>query len=531
MLDFSRARLKPFKHQEEDTESLIKNPYFFITSEMRTGKTKIVIDAAQFLFEAGTIDRMLVIAPAPVRDVWYDPDIGELHKHLWLETPTDILEFHARSRSWHHGPISKTRTFSVAITNYEFIRNSVRLMEILPFCTSKTLLVLDESSFIKTYSAEQSKACYTLRWHCGRVVLLNGTPISHSPIDLFSQGNILHPAILNCRFITHFRARYAVMGGYEVHGRPTQITGWVNLDDLQRRFAPYVVRRLQKDCLDLPPKLDPVTLTCELKSATWKIYKQMRDDCIVMLEGARDASIASQAITKALRLSQITSGFVGGMETVIEDSELEMGEKPDWIVENELGFCESRETNQNTGTNSSGTREIGREKLDTILWFLKQRLEAEPNLHIVVWCRFRPELFRMFEAVKKEFPQFQVGAIHGGQKKVERLASMQLLHPDSSPKGPVFVGGTFGTGAFGLNFTAANTSVNCSFDYSLGKFLQSADRVYGPGQISPVAYFDIIATGPQGQKTIDHVIVKARRNKENIANWTTEAWVKALKGE
>jgi hypothetical protein len=55
--------------------------------------------------------------------------------------------------------------------------------------------------------------------------------------------------------------------------------------------------------------------------------------------------------------------------------------------------------------------------------------------------------------------------------------------------------------------------------------------VYGPGQTKPVAYFDILAVGPKGQKTIDHVILKARKESEEIANWTTEKWVKALKEE
>jgi len=66
LLDFSRCRLTPFAHQREDVAAMIANPWFFITSEMRTGKTKIVIDAAQFMFIDGTIERVIVVAPAPV---------------------------------------------------------------------------------------------------------------------------------------------------------------------------------------------------------------------------------------------------------------------------------------------------------------------------------------------------------------------------------------------------------------------------------------------------------------------------------
>src|SRR6186713_2600160 len=130
-LDFSRCRLTPFKHQKEDVQALIDHPFFFITSEMRTGKTAIVIWAAQFLFESGVIDRMIVVAPAPVRDVWADRDLGELAKHLWDDLPATITEYHARMRHWEHATVSpeKRRTFDVYVTNFEFLRSKARLLQ------------------------------------------------------------------------------------------------------------------------------------------------------------------------------------------------------------------------------------------------------------------------------------------------------------------------------------------------------------------------------------------------------------------
>lgn len=516
-LDFSHSRLTPFQHQLEDTERLVNSDFLFIASEMRTGKSKIVIDALQFLYHDEKIERVIIFAPAPVRDVWF-LDIGELQKHLWHITPVIVKEFHARIRQWSWGPKS-THPLEIICTNYEFCRSSKRLMELLSYCTKKTFIVGDESSYLKTHNAKQTESFYTLRWHCARVALLNGTPISHNPKDLYSQGNILHPKILQCKSVYHFLARYAVMGGYKVNGRPTQIVEWINLDDLQRRFAPYTIRRLQKDCLDLPPKLDPVTLTAELSVSTWKLYKQMRDECVVMFE--QGGSVAAQAAVKTLRLSQITSGFVGGVEKIFYDDDPSLNF-------NQFGSDYSDSDSQ--PQNDSTIKEISREKLDILIWFLKELLEQYPTLHVVTWVRFRPELFRMLKEV--ETLGFRMGTIHGGQKRSDRQDAMGLLHPDTSPKDcSVFVGGTYGTGSFGVNFTAANTSINCSFDYSLGKFLQSRDRVYGPGQVSPVAYYDIMAVGPSGQKTIDHAILKARNNNESIANWTSEAWVKALTEE
>jgi hypothetical protein len=82
-----------------------------------------------------------------------------------------------------------------------------------------------------------------------------------------------------------------------------------------------------------------------------------------------------------------------------------------------------------------------------------------------------------------------------------------------------------------LNLTAAHTMIYLSYDHSLEKFLQGNDRVHRPGQVHPVSYYDIIATGPKGQKTIDHHIIQSRYNKDSLATWTVSAWQRALSEE
>ena len=52
--------------------------------------------------------------------------------------------------------------------------------------------------------------------------------------------------------------KYAVLGGWE----NKQVMAWKNVDDIQKRFAPYVMRRLKVDCLDLPPKAGTEDISC-----------------------------------------------------------------------------------------------------------------------------------------------------------------------------------------------------------------------------------------------------------------------------
>lgn len=586
-LNFSRCRLPPFQHQREDTEWVVKHPYTFIASEMRTGKTKIIIDAAQFLYDAGIINKVIVLTPAPVRDVWADETLGEIAKHAWCDVPNKVVEYHSRVRVWSnqsaHTTTNAHNSLHWYISNFEFLRSRARLQQLLPACGLKTWLVLDESSFVKNYAAQQTKTCVQLRRLCGRVTLLNGTPLFHSPLDLFSQGNLVSERILECKYVTHFKARYALqkpvlgLGGKPIdngHGKPVlKIDGWTNLEDLERRFAPYTVRRLQAECLDLPPKLDPVTLTATLEDATWRAYKSMRDELIVWLKSGEIVTSASAAI-KTLRLSQITGGFLSGVEPTGITVDPDLFNQICTCTMNGLDTCLvhggrdgqpgfytgaevvpiDRRTNSShesvvgetecsigTDSSSAGTTtdqngpstaqrhvEIGREKLDVLLWFIDERLKADPNLHLVAWSRFRAEVFRAEKEVRERFPQFQTAVILGDQKKSERLHALSLLKPETSPTGPVFVAGIEGTGSFGLDMTAAHTCVSMSTGYSPGRTLQTLDRVYGPGQKHPIAYYNIMAVGPRGQKTIDHDILTTRLTGENIAQRTAAAWVKAL---
>lgn len=506
-LGLDRCQLSPYAHQVIGIQALINNAYFALLDEMGAGKTIQIIIAAQILYLRSIINRVIVIAPASVRPVWFDPELGELSKHLWPSIHNRVSEFHAKIRQWELGTPTMHAPLKWIVTNYEFIgRSKQRLAQLMGYCGNGTLLVLDESSAVAARGTLQTKACTLLRWRCGRVVLLNGTFIGESPMDLMSQGNIMHPSILQCKYVTQFRERYAVMKQNE---KFPQIVGWKNLDDLQRRFAPYVLRRLKKDCIDLPEKLPPVTMTVTLTPATWIPYKSMRDEMVAWLtEGT--GSIAGQAVTRALRLAQITSGFLGGIEEILNDEEDSEEQVP-----------------------VSTSKEIGREKLDFCLSFHAERLAADPNLKLLIWCRFRAEATRLHRALCTRHPNIagELGLLMGGQKKGDRQSALRLLHPQTAPSGPAGLIGTYGTGSMGHNFTAAHTVLNCSFDYSLRKFLQSMDRVHRPGQVHAVSYYDVVAVGPQGQKTIDHAIVKARRKKEDIATWTSQAWIRALMEE
>jgi len=522
MIDFAKCNTKPYDHQKAGVEALVGNEVFALFDEPGAGKSKQVIDAAMLLWGEGAIDRVIVVCPSPVKPVWFDPELGQLSRHLWPTVPCLISEYHSKLKQWTSGP-EGVEPLRWVITNYEYLRDAARLKMLTGKVGPKTLLVLDESSAIKTPRAQQTRACKKLRKKCGRVVLLNGTPIDHSPLDMYSQGNIMSPDILETPNLQLFRARYCVMGGWQ--GR--EIVGWNNLDDITARFAPYVLRRLKRDCLDLPEKMEPVTITATLTPATWKVYCEMRDDLITWLNEST-ASVAPQTITKVMRLAQITSGFIGG----IEDQGLDDG-LPEYLstthkLPEEILF-------QGSWTSESKmmrtVQEISDEKLTTFLQWHREQLFMNPNFKVVVWCRFRNEVERLRLALTQlPHPNVKVGTIWSGPKD-EREYAVRLMNPYTAPKGPAVLVGTPATGAFGLDFTAADTAVYMSNERRLLIRIQSEDRIHRPGQTRAVNYFDVIAQGPRGQKTIDHHIIKMLWAHRDLAEMTTSGWIEALSEE
>lgn len=522
MIEVPKSKMTPFHHQLVGIEKLIVTPYLLLGDEMGIGKTKQVIDAAQVMFELGLLDRVLVICPAAVRAVWFDEELGELKKHLWDGLPASVNEYHAKPRRWVNTD-KVGRKLAWLITNYDYIRSKARLEQILPYCNQKTLLVLDESSCVKNHAAQQTKACLQIRRACGRVVLLNGTPVSNSPGDMYSQANILNPNILGCKSYFHFVSKYGIRGGWQ----NKQIIKWTNIEDLQLRLKPFVLRRLKEDCLDLPAKLPSVTLTATLTPEVWNVYKDMKDEMVAWLSD-QTVSVAAQAIVKTIRLAQVTSGFLGGVQTqtLVDFDAPEIESRPAWLPG--LEAIPDTVKSKSEPILQTEIKEIGREKLDVFLDWYKQCLGENPDLKVLVWCRFRAELYRLVKELEEK-GGILVGAIVGGQKRGEREAALRLLDPRTMPKGPAVVVGTPASGSMGLNLTGAHTVVYMSNDYSMKTRLQSEDRVHRPGQLYPVSYYDIIAVGPNGQKTIDHTVIKALRNKVDLATFTTSAWLAELR--
>lgn len=514
MIEINPSRFKsaPFAHQLEGVKALVENKYFALLDEMGAGKSKQVIDAACVLAEAGEIDTIVIVAPASVRTVWCDETIGEIRKHCWI--PSSVCEYALGkiNKKWNDPEAS----LLFLVTNYEILRGEKHLQWFKEFTNHRNiLLICDESSYIKSRTAAQTKAIMKLRKHCARVVILNGTPVTHSPVDLFSQMKVLSPEILGENFYV-FRSEYCTMvpmryGG----GRSFQmISGYKNLDKLTARCAPYVLRRLKKDCLDLPDKLFTVREVA-LSTESWKRYQELKKDAVMSL-GNGDTLLEPNAATRIMRLGQITSGHVGRSDVW------------EYPAHGEANVSQPSASQITQGDAGGVTEDLSSEKLD---WAVQYLTEECSSRYVIVWCRWRRERERLAKLLcKGSCEPTYVTQLYGGQAKWEREHAIALFSSIDSVKlsERAVLLAQPQSGGFGLNLVAAQEEIFLSNDWSWGIRAQAEDRAHRPGQKHNVLIVDVLATSPTGGKTIDHVILKSLRGKEDLSKLTSAAWRREL---
>ena len=93
----------------------------------------------------------------------------------------------------------------------------------------------------------------SIGWATGRStkLILSGTPVSNSPLDLWSQYRFLNPFVFGTSYF-QFEKRHAIMGGPPINGKQRKLVGYRDLDGIMDRAYSIASRATKADALDLP---------------------------------------------------------------------------------------------------------------------------------------------------------------------------------------------------------------------------------------------------------------------------------------
>ena len=314
-----KFKTKPYDHQVTALEKSWDKKEYAYFMEMGTGKSKVLVDNIAMLYDKGKINAALIIAPKGVYRNWYSQEIpNHLPSHiehktvLWTATTSK-----AKDKEYQ-------QLFKIDLDLHILIMNveAFSTKKGLEFATSflnchNSLMAVDESTTIKTPSAKRTKAILNL----GKIALyrriLTGSPVTKSPLDLYTQCGFLDGYLLGFDSYYAFRNRYAVMVERNFGGRRVQIPkGYKRLGELSDKLKPFSYRVLKEDCLDLPDKIyikREVDLTDEQRST----YVTMKSAALAQLNGKM--ATAPHVLTQIMRLHQITCGHLKNDDDTITE--------------------------------------------------------------------------------------------------------------------------------------------------------------------------------------------------------------------
>ena len=454
---------------------LRRNGRMFVSGN--SGKTKVMLDNIGVLYKSGHITGALVLAPKGVYQNWSEKEIPE---HLPEDIQREVLVWNAASSTGYKDKLTQQirdwdgKKLQILVFNIESLiseKGRELIVDFIKRHDGNVFALVDESTCIKNHKAKRTKAAIEIGQKCKVRRIATGSPITNSPLDLYSQCAFLNKSLLGCGSYYAFKNTYANIE--KIQNRQGQhyekIISYKNLDKLSNLLEQFSYRITKKECLDLPEKIY-TTRDVELTDAQKQVYKDMVNHQFSVLVKDNDFhEMSTQVVlTKLLRLHQVLCG------TFVSDD----------------GSCIRLENNRLTA--------------------LKEVLE-ETSGKVIIWATYLEDIHAIENMLKEEYGEQSYVTYYGETSAEDRIKAVKLFQDESSPVR--FFLGNVQTAGRGLTLTAASTVVYYSNNFSLELRQQSEDRAHRLGQKNKVTYVDLVVRG-----SLDEKIIKSLIEKRNIAN-------------
>jgi len=436
-----KFKTKPYAHQLTALEKSWDKTEYGYFMEMGTGKSKVLVDNMAMLYDKGRINGAVIVAPKGVYRNWFSQEIpNHLPSHiqpkmvLWtaLTSKTKDKEYQTLFETGHD--------LHILIINVEALSTKKGLDFAAKFMRChKTMLAIDESTTIKNPSAKRTKSILSLGKEATYRRILTGSPVTKSPLDLYTQCGFLNSYLLGYDSFYAFRNRYANMIDRNFGGRRVQLIGsYKRLDELADKLKGFSYRVLKDDCLDLPDKVY-IRREVDLTDEQSKAYSTMKSAALALLKGKM--ATAPHVLTQMMRLHQITCGHL---------------------------------------RNDDGTiTEIKNNRLKELVNLLE---EVEGK--VIIWANYVYDIENIVKVISDEFGEDSIVQYYGAIPAEQRQENIKKFQdPDS--KARFFIGNPQ-TGGYGI----------------LEKRLQSEDRAHRIGQNKSVTYVDFIAPKTVDEKIV-----------------------------
>jgi SNF2 family DNA or RNA helicase len=463
-------KTEPYDHQRTALALLEGKEYFALFMEQGTGKTKVLLDDAGRLFTENRIDGLIVLADNGIHRNWIS-DEAPAHLNVpWSGLVWSSGKANAQYFQLHFAMLCLAAgELPILAMNIDAVitPNGKKALNTFLNARQSVMVIVDESTSIKTPGAKRTKTTVALGKHATYRRIATGTPYAEGPLDIYAPCRFLNDDILGCRSFMAFKHEYAEWEPRQTQtGRTYQVLlCYRNLERLKTLLAPHSYRVLKADCLDLPEKVYQKRYF-ELGKEQRRVYEKLREEFI--LEMSEGDIAVNRTMTRRMRLQQIASGFTS----------TDAKEPATWLPDN----ARLRAFDEYTKGLPEGTK-------------------------CIVWARFRPDIDALVNLLGDRAVRYD-----GSVSADDRANAIRAFQEGNAQ---YFVG-TARAGGKGLTLTAAQQVLYYTNDDPLIHRLQSEDRAHRIGQKNTVVYVDFV-----GVDTVDESLVTALREKKDISDLIT----------
>lgn len=528
--------IKPlYEHQIRAEEFIKDKPYFALFMEQGTGKSRVIVDHSQYLYECNEIDCIIIISPDTVHEQWIEEQYKEhclidYNGYIWSGAKSQ------RERNLFFKLVDKhDKLLTISFPVDAFITKNINLYIKHLLENRKCFVVVDESTKIKNGrrkpirgkrgGAIRTNTILDLFINVKHKAILTGTPSPQGPFDLWSQFEFLKQNFFGMDYFYFTHHHGIIISKKTVKGQSykallddktfnlvknklsklerldftsinqialqfdintkdvmlinkmTELHSYKNLKELKEKISSITFYARKKDCLDLPAKV-PEKLYCSMNSEQEKIYKQLEKNLMAEY-GGRDLTVVNKMVL-TLRLQMVAGGLFpyGDVSKFINKD-----------GEEEFDIHYKYEPIKNSG------------KIKSLLDDLE---EVYKDTSIIIWARFRGEIELIEESLNSNgyFCEKFYGGSDNSVLKRFKAGSTKILA--MSPL----------KGAEGQNLQISTLHYFYSNGYMYDKREQAEDRSHRIGQENKVTYKDLICRG-----TKDELIYKILQQKKNLIDY------------
>lgn len=349
--------------------------------------------------------------------------------------------------------LANANKYDILITSYTLLQKDIEFYKEIPF----GYIILDEAQHIKNRGTRNAQSVKMIQ--AAHRLILTGTPIENSLDELWSLFDFLMPGLLSTfdRFIEKYIRH------------PTQMHSGKHLENLRRKVAPFILRRMKKDVLEDLPPISEIVYHCHLSDVQQELYRSYaasaREELSQLVKKEGFDRVQIHVLATLTRLKQICCH-----PAIFAKDKPESGDSA---------------------------------KYEMLLELLQTLMEAKHKT--VIFSQYTRMLNIMREDLQKQGIRFEY--LDGSSKN--RLSIVKKFNEDENI--PIFLV-SLKAGGSGLNLVGADTVIHYDMWWNPAVESQATDRVHRLGQKNSVSSYKLITLN-----TIEEKILGVHNRKKGLS--------------